>query len=60
MVKALELDPDFLMAKMNMASVYLATARYKEARSVLNDVLKSNPTNKQVRAALDYLNTEKL
>ncbi len=60
LIKALTLDPDYTMAKVNLASVYLATKRYARARSLLENVLAKEPENKRVRAALDYLNAENL
>ena len=60
LIKALRLDPDYMLAKVNLASVYLATERFAEARLLLENVLASDPTNKRVGAALDYLNSENL
>jgi Flp pilus assembly protein TadD len=58
--KALDLDPDYLQAKINLASVYLAKERWKDARAVMNDILKTDPHNKRINAALRYLDEQGL
>ena len=60
LIKALQLDPDYLMAKVNLASVYMAAQRFDQARFWLQEVLQIDPTNKRVNAALDYLNEQNL
>ena len=60
LIKALQLNPDYTMAKINLASVYLAGEQFKKARKLLQEVLFTDPDNKRVKATLNYLNEENL
>ncbi len=45
--KALQIDPDFIPAKVNMANVYLMMGKANEALAILDEVLPQVPPNKR-------------
>ena len=53
--KALALDPDYELALLNKAGLFISTKQFTEARKVLNQILKNNPENYQAKAALESL-----
>lgn len=52
---ALALDPDYEPLLMNMAGLYIYQKKYKEAKEVLNTVIKRNPKNQQAKSVLNQL-----
>ncbi|MDX5447177.1 MAG: tetratricopeptide repeat protein, partial [Bacteroidota bacterium] len=53
--RAIQLDPDYSQAKINLASLAIAVQNWKEAEGLLREILKEDPKNSKVRAALDYV-----
>lgn len=53
--KGLQLNPDYEPLLVNLAGYYAATKDYKNAKLVLEKILKKNPNNKQAKMALQQL-----
>jgi len=54
--KALQLDPDDEPLLMNIAGLHVYKKEYKEAKQVLNKIIKKNPNNARAKAVLQQLN----
>jgi tetratricopeptide (TPR) repeat protein len=54
--KALQLDPDDEPLLMNIAGLHIYKKEYKQAKLVLNTIIKKNPNNAQAKAVLQQLN----
>lgn len=53
--RALSLDPDFEQALLNKAGLYNYLGQRAEARKLLQQILKRNPRNEQVKALLQSI-----
>lgn len=53
--RALQLDPDYEPLLMNIAGLHVYKKEYKEAKQVLNKVIKKNPENQQAKKVLEQL-----
>ncbi|MBL7924006.1 MAG: tetratricopeptide repeat protein [Bacteroidia bacterium] len=57
--KALQLDPDYELALLNKASVFIVQGKVKEARRILTQVLRINPANGQALEGLKRIGSLK-
>jgi Tfp pilus assembly protein PilF len=57
--RGLKIDPDYEPLLLNVAGLHLFNKQYPSARSVLQDILRKNPKNKQAQTILDQLKSIK-
>ena len=57
--KCLRLAPDLGLAAVNMATIYLAAGKVDKAHDLLSEFLKRNPDNKDVREALQEVDSRR-
>lgn len=55
--RALALDPDYELAWLNKAQLYLTQGRKNEAKNILLMLLEKNPKNEKVRSLLKKVNS---
>ena len=58
--RAIGLNPDFVVARLNLAFAFIRVGQYKEAEGVLEAVLAQDPTQDVASAKLEELRTGKI
>ncbi len=54
--RGIRINPDYEPLLMNIAGLKIFQKQYKEARSILQDILRKNPHNQQAKNVLYQLN----